>query len=38
MLNGYGGQVLRVNLTDRTIKKIELDSELARDYLGVFFF
>jgi len=34
MLNGYGGQVLRVNLTDRRIEKAELDDELARDYLG----
>ncbi len=34
MLNGYGGQVLRVNLTDGTIEKKELDPELARDYLG----
>jgi len=34
MLNGYGGQVLRVNLGDGTIGKSELDPELARDYLG----
>jgi len=34
MLNGYGGQVLRVNLTDGTIEKTELDAEFARDYLG----
>lgn len=34
MLNGYGGQVLRVNLTGGTIEKTELDPELARDYLG----
>ncbi len=34
MVNGYGGQVLRVNLTDGTIEKKELDPELARDYLG----
>ena len=34
MLNGYGGQVLRVNLGDGTIEKSELDPELARDYLG----
>ena len=34
MLSGYGGQVLRVNLTDRTIEKTELDPELAKDYLG----
>ena len=34
MLNGYGGQVLRVNLTDGTSRKSELDPELARDYLG----
>jgi aldehyde:ferredoxin oxidoreductase len=34
MLNGYGGQVLRVNLTAGTIEKTELDPELAKDYLG----
>ena len=34
MLDGYGGQVLRVNLGDGTIGKSELDPELARDYLG----
>jgi len=34
MLNGYGGQVLRVNLTDGTTRTSELDPELARDYLG----
>jgi aldehyde:ferredoxin oxidoreductase len=34
MLNGYGGQVLRVNLTRGSVEKTELDPELARDYLG----
>ena len=34
MLNGYGGQVLRVNLTRGTVDKSELDPNLARDYLG----
>jgi aldehyde:ferredoxin oxidoreductase len=34
MLNGYGGQVLRVDLTRGTINKTELDPDLARDYLG----
>jgi aldehyde:ferredoxin oxidoreductase len=34
MLNGYGGQVLRVDLTHGTIEKSELDPDLARDYLG----
>jgi len=34
MLNGYGGQVLRVNLTTGTIKKSDLDPDLARNYLG----
>ncbi|HEM62645.1 MAG TPA: aldehyde ferredoxin oxidoreductase, partial [Chloroflexi bacterium] len=34
MLNGYGGQVLRVNLTTGTIEKSDLDPDLARDYLG----
>ncbi|MDH4208947.1 MAG: aldehyde ferredoxin oxidoreductase family protein [Anaerolineae bacterium] len=34
MLNGYGGQVLRVNLTRGTVDTSELDPNLARDYLG----
>jgi aldehyde:ferredoxin oxidoreductase len=34
MLNGYGGQVLRVNLSKGSVEKTELDPELARDYLG----
>jgi aldehyde:ferredoxin oxidoreductase len=34
MLNGYGGQVLRVNLTRGSIEKSELDPDLAKDYLG----
>jgi aldehyde:ferredoxin oxidoreductase len=34
MLNGYGGQVLRVNLTRGTVDKAELDEDMARDYLG----
>jgi len=34
MLNGYGGQVLSLNLTDGSIEKTELDFELAKDYLG----
>ncbi len=34
MLNGYGGHVLVVNLTNGTIEKTELDPESARDYLG----
>jgi aldehyde:ferredoxin oxidoreductase len=34
MLNGYGGQVLRVDLTRGTIEKSDLDPDLARDYLG----
>jgi aldehyde:ferredoxin oxidoreductase len=34
MLNGYGGQVLRVNLTQGTVEKSELDPSLAKDYLG----
>lgn len=34
MLNGYGGKVLRVNLTDGAVQKVDLDSALARDYLG----
>jgi len=34
MLNGYGGQVLRVNLTRGTAEKSDLDPDLAKDYLG----
>ncbi len=34
MLNGYGGQVLRVNLTQGSVEKSDLDPDLARDYLG----
>jgi len=34
MLNGYGGQVLRVDLTRGTIDRTELDPDLAREYLG----
>jgi aldehyde:ferredoxin oxidoreductase len=34
MLNGYGGQVLRVNLTRGTVDKAELEASMARDYLG----
>jgi aldehyde:ferredoxin oxidoreductase len=34
MLNGYGGRVLRVNLTQGRVEKSELDPDLARDYLG----
>ena len=34
MLNGYGGQVLRVNLTQGSVEKSDLDPNLARDYLG----
>jgi aldehyde:ferredoxin oxidoreductase len=34
MLNGYGGQTLRVNLTRGTIEKSDLDPDLAKDYLG----
>jgi len=34
MLNGYGGRVLRVDLTRGRVEKTELDPELARDYLG----
>ena len=34
MLNGYGGQVLRVNLTQGSVEKSDLDPSLARDYLG----
>ncbi len=34
-MNGYmGGKVLRVNLTDRTIKVEPLDLEVAQKYLG----
>ena len=33
-MNAYGGTVLRVNLTDRTIHREPLDPELARLYLG----
>ncbi len=33
-MNGYGGQILRVNLTDKTIKKEPVTSELAETYLG----
>ncbi len=33
-MNGYGGQILRVNLTDKTIKKGPLDPKLAGIYLG----
>jgi aldehyde:ferredoxin oxidoreductase len=34
MLNGYGGQVLRVDLTRGTVDRSELDASMARDYLG----
>jgi aldehyde:ferredoxin oxidoreductase len=34
MLNGYGGHILRVDLTRGTIDKMELDPDMARDYLG----
>jgi aldehyde:ferredoxin oxidoreductase len=34
MLNGYGGYVLRVNLTQGTVERAELDATMARDYLG----
>jgi len=34
MLSGYGGQVLRVNLTRGSVEKSDLDPDLARDYLG----
>lgn len=33
-MNGYMGKVLRVNLTDRTIKVEPLDLEVAQKYLG----
>jgi aldehyde:ferredoxin oxidoreductase len=33
-MNGYGGQILRVNLNEKKIKKEPLDPKLARDYLG----
>ena len=31
---GYMGKILRVNLTNRTITKEDLDFELAKKYLG----
>lgn len=34
MLNGYGGQILRVDLTDGAVDRSDLDPQLARDYLG----
>jgi len=31
---GYNGRVIRINLTDRSIKKEELDLEVAKKYIG----
>jgi aldehyde:ferredoxin oxidoreductase len=31
---GYGGKVLRVNLTQKKIEKIDLDPRLAREWIG----
>ncbi len=33
-MNGYGGSILRVNLTHGTITKERTPAELARDYIG----
>ncbi|MFB0519102.1 MAG: aldehyde ferredoxin oxidoreductase N-terminal domain-containing protein, partial [Acidobacteriota bacterium] len=33
-MNGYGGSVLRVNLSTGNIKKEPLDSQMAKDYFG----
>ena len=33
-MNGYGGTILRVNLTDGKITKERTPAELARDFLG----
>jgi aldehyde:ferredoxin oxidoreductase len=33
-VNGWIGKVLRVNLTDKTVGVEELDSKMARDYVG----
>ncbi|MFQ6015124.1 MAG: aldehyde ferredoxin oxidoreductase family protein [Anaerolineae bacterium] len=33
-MNGYGGTILRVNLTNKTIKKQPTDPGLAQNYLG----
>jgi aldehyde:ferredoxin oxidoreductase len=33
-MNGYGGSILRVNLTDSKITKERTPAELARDFLG----
>jgi aldehyde:ferredoxin oxidoreductase len=31
---GYTGQILRVNLTDKTFKKEKLPSKVAKDFIG----
>jgi aldehyde:ferredoxin oxidoreductase len=33
-MNGWHGKILRVNLNDLTIKREEIDPQLARDFLG----
>lgn len=33
-MNGYAGQILRVNLTDKTVSKEPLDPKLAQRFLG----
>lgn len=33
-MHGYGGKVIRVNLTEKTIEKKDLDPVLAREWLG----
>ncbi len=33
-MNGYAGQILRVNLTDKTVSKEPLDPEVAEKFLG----
>jgi len=33
-MNGYGGRILRVNLTNGTVRKEPTPSDLARDFIG----
>ena len=33
-MNGYGGRILRVNLTDGTITKDQTPVDVARDFIG----
>ncbi|MGD0916460.1 MAG: aldehyde ferredoxin oxidoreductase N-terminal domain-containing protein, partial [Thermodesulfobacteriota bacterium] len=31
---GYTGRILRINLTDQTVRKEELSSRIAKDFIG----